>query len=49
MQKNNIPGERILIQNKVSDYILSNQHGIISENGIHEAIRINNIVFDNMN
>lgn len=49
MQKNNIPGERILIQNEVSDYILSNQHGIISENGIHEAIRINNIVFDNMN
>ncbi len=49
MKKEGIEGEHLLIQNVSAPYIISKQHGIIAETGFHEAIKVEDIVFDNMN
>lgn len=48
MIENDISGERITVQSK-TDYIWSDNYGVISENGNHYAIRVEDTIFDNLN
>lgn len=48
MKEKEIAGERVSIHSE-SDYILSDKYGLISENGWHYAIKVGDIIFDNLN
>ncbi|WP_040451769.1 papain fold toxin domain-containing protein, partial [Holdemania massiliensis] len=48
MRNNNVLGERLSIESE-TDFILSDKHGTISYNGIHDAIKINDTIYDNLN
>lgn len=48
LKESGVSGKKISIQSK-TDYIWSDKHGVISENGKHYAIKIGDTVFDNLN
>ena len=48
MKENKLIGEKIFVQSN-TQYILSDKNGIISENGKHYAIKIGEVVYDNLN
>lgn len=41
-------GERIDVRSDIG-FIYSDQHGLISTNGEHAAINVNEIIYDNLN
>lgn len=50
MRENNISGERIKVKPKTGkDIIYSDKNGVIGNNGYHDAIKVGDYVFDNMN
>jgi len=48
LKENGISGERVTVRSK-TDWIWSDKYGTISENGTHQAIKIGDKIFDNMN
>ncbi len=48
MKNNGLSGERIILECQTG-YIWSDSYGEISQNGIHYAIRIGDMIYDNMN
>ncbi len=48
MIKNGVIGEKIFIRSYTGN-IWSNKFGLISENGNHYAIKIDDMIFDNLN
>ena len=49
MKKEGIVGEHIEIRNTYGPIIESKKNGIIGETGFHEAIKVGDTVFDNLN
>lgn len=50
MKENNISGERIKVTPKTGqDIIYSDKFGVIGDNGYHDAIKVGDYIFDNMN
>lgn len=48
MRENGVSGERVTVESE-SGYILSDKNGAISENGLHYAIKADDIIYDNLN
>lgn len=49
MQQNGLSGEKVTIESKVSDNLYSTKYGNISNNGIHEGIKVEDTMYDNLN
>ena len=49
MEENGLSGEKVTIENTIRDYLYSTKYGNISTNKIHEGIKVNDIIYDNMN
>ena len=50
MKENSISGERIRVTPKTGKSIIySDKFGTIGESGVHDAIKVGDYIFDNMN
>lgn len=49
MQQNGLSGEKVTIESKVSDNLYSTKYGNISNSGIHEGIKVEDTMYDNLN
>ena len=49
MRISSIKGEKVIVQSQFTDFIWSDSYGVISENGKHYAVLIDNTIFDNLN
>lgn len=49
MKKENLLGEHLIVKNVFAHYVISKKNGIIGDRGFHQAIQVDDVVFDNLN